>query len=87
MGLFNTFGDDQIQLKVGETCLRDFAEGDSVKGFAIPDGVYLGWNYHTNSRREVVIIVNQRVLFARDIEVYDKYGEVLTSNNLLVSVP
>ena len=85
MGVFNTFGKDEIQLKVGETNLHYFAEGDSVAGYDIPDGVYLGWNNKANTQREVVVILNQTVLFARDIQVYDKYGQVLTQYNLLLA--
>lgn len=73
MGLYDCYGKQGIQLKVGPCKCKSYKLGDKVTG--IPDGVYLGY--------EGVVVIKGRVFIAEFSELMDKWGGIIDTFPLL----
>ncbi len=72
MGIYNTYGDNGLQLKVGDPCLYHFDLGDKVD---IPDGVYIEYGG--------VVVIKDGIFIAEYPELTDKWGGVVTCDEIL----
>jgi hypothetical protein len=75
MGVFNSFGNSFIQLKVGECDLKHFKVGDKVE---IKDGVYMG--------HEGVVVIKDGVFLADFPYVISKWGDVIAPKTVIESL-
>ena len=72
MGIYNTYGKNGLQLKVGDLCLKHFNIGDKVD---INDGVYLEY--------DGVIVIKDGIFIAEYKNLFDKWGGIHETNNFL----
>ena len=63
MGIYNTYGENGLQLKVGDLSLRHFDIGDKVD---IEDGVYFEYGG--------VIVIKEGIFIAEYKGFFDKWG-------------
>lgn len=70
MGIYDTYGD--IQIKVGEVCMRQFDIGDEVD---IPDGVYIA--------PDGIIVIVSGEFVAEFKHAISKWGEILPSEQIV----
>lgn len=74
MGIYNEFGKQRIQIKVGEPLMKHYKIGDDCD---LPDGVYLGYE-------GIVVIKKETVLATFDNnQLFDKWGGVIVIQDLL----
>lgn len=73
MGIYDTYGD--VQVKVGDVCLREFGVGDKVD---IPDGIYCG--------HEGLIVIKDGIFIAEFPAVYTKWGNIISPEIILGSI-
>lgn len=66
MGVYDCYGKDGVQLKIGPCELKQYNEGDKVD---ITDGIYIA--------NEGVVIIHDGKLLATYEILYDKYGGIL----------
>jgi hypothetical protein len=72
VGLYNTFGDLGVQLKVGELECAHFLVGEPVD---IDDGVYIGYSG--------VIVVDHGIFVAEFPHLTDKWGGEISCDELV----
>ena len=72
MGVYNTYGENGLQLKVGDLCLKHFNIGDKVD---INDGVYLEYGG--------VIVIKDGVFMAEYENLIDKWGGIHETDEFL----
>lgn len=72
MGIYNTYGEKGIQLKVGELSMKHYNLGDKVE---IPDGIYVGYGG--------VVVIKDQTFIAEFPFVKDKWGGVITPREIL----
>lgn len=74
MGVFDTYGDDFIQLKVGDTCLSHYKIGAKA---IIPDGIYIA--------NEGIVVVDGGfvVVASAHIKIFDKRGWVVSCDDIV----
>ena len=71
MGVYDTYG--EVQLKIGDTCLRQYELGDEVE---IPDGVYVG--------TDGVVVISGGIFVECFENFWDKWGSPIYPADLLV---
>jgi hypothetical protein len=71
MGMYDTYGKNGVQLKVGENLCHYFKVGDPVD---ILDGVYVGY--------EGVIVIKDGIFIAEFDHITDKYGGPLKNDEV-----
>ena len=72
MGIYNTYGEKELQLKVGELNLKHFNIGDKVD---IPDGIYLEYGG--------IIVIKDRIFIAEYEHLTDKWGGIVSIDEFL----
>jgi len=72
MGIYNTYGKNGLQLKVGDCCLKQFNLDDKVD---IPDGVYIEYGG--------VIVIHKRKFIAEFKHITDKWGGIIKTDEIL----
>ena len=72
MGIYNTYGKNGLQLKVGDCCLKHFEIGDKVD---IKDGIYLEYGG--------VIVIKDGIFIAEFKHLTDKWGGIIECNEIL----
>ena len=72
MGTYNTYGDNGIQLKVGDLCLQHFEVGSKVD---IEDGIYIAY--------EGIIVIKDGIFIAEFDQLIDKWGGILPLDEIL----
>ncbi len=72
MGIYNTYGENGLQLKVGECCLMHFKLGSKVD---IPDGVYIEYGG--------VVVIKDGIFIAEYKTLTDKWGGLITIDEIL----
>ena len=72
MGIYNTYGENGLQLKVGDLCLKHFDLGDKVD---ISDGIYLEYGG--------IIVIKDGIFIAEFEELTDKWGGIIKPDELL----
>ena len=75
MGLYNTFGKEAVQLKVGKREMKHFHIGQSVIGMDIEDGIYLAYEGAVVIRDQVVQLVTDKV--------FTKWGDAINLKKLM----
>lgn len=72
MGAYDTYGEQGIQIKIGECDGRHYRVGESV---LIPDGIYLGYE-------GVVVIQDGRLAMTVD-SITTKWGDILRPETVI----
>ena len=75
MGIYNLYGELEIQLKVGDVGMEYFKVGD--EDIQIPDGVYLGY--------EGVVVIWRGRFIAEFKSIFNKWGDELSPRRLIES--
>lgn len=73
MGMYDTYGELGIQLKVGERALNDYQVGDAVQ---IPDGIYVG---HTGA-----IVIKDGMFIVEFSHLLSKWGDRLSPDEIIL---
>lgn len=75
MGVFNTFGENEIQIKLGDCELKHYNIGDEVD---IPDGIYVGW--------EGIVVIHEGKFLKDYACVFSKWGDPIISKNIISNI-
>jgi len=71
MGMYDIYGKNGIQLKVGENLCQHFTVGDKVD---ILDGIYVGY--------EGAVVIKDGIFIAEFDHITDKYGGALENDKV-----
>ena len=66
MGMYDEFGDNRIQLKIGPCDLSHYRIGMTVP---VDDGIYIAY--------EGAVVVKDGKLVATDLKLFDKWGKLI----------
>lgn len=74
MGVYDTFGELDIQLKVGPCMMAEYAIGDLVEG--ITDGVYVG--------HDGVVVIKDGIFVAEFPHLVTTWGDIVEPETVLL---
>ena len=74
MGCYDTYGKIRMQMKIGCDGMSDYSIGDRVP---LEDGIYLGYGG--------AIVVKDGIFIAEFENIRDKWGNLMSCNDLIAS--
>ena len=81
MGMYNIYGENEIQIKAGERTLTQYHIGDKTD---LPDGIYIGY--------EGAVVIREGKMIAESRLLYDKWGgeihfsDIIDARNIINDV-